>query len=63
MYLNPPEDPLGLVVSGVAVLDSGEYMGQRVQFDRDVCSAFGHSLKRADLGKLFSYGKKLIHMI
>ena len=57
VYLYPPEDSLDPVISGVAVLDSGEFMGQRVQFDRDVCTAFGHSLHRADLGHLFSYGK------
>ena len=46
----------GPATQGVAVLESGEYMGQRVEFDRSVCGAFGQQLARADLSRVFGPG-------
>ena len=60
VYLKPPSEPEGPSTSGVAVLDSGEFLGQRVEFDRDVCSGFGFSLARADLSRVFDRGKILV---
>ena len=60
VYLKPPTEPEGPSTSGVAVLDSGEFLGQRVEFDRDVCSVFGFSLTRADLSRVLGRGKILM---
>ena len=62
VYLKPPSEPEGPSTSGVAVLDSGEFLGQRVEFERDVCSGFGFSLARADLSKVFDRGEILIEL-
>ena len=59
VYLKPPSGPEGPSTSGVAVLDSGEFLGQRVEFDRDVCSVFGLALTRADLSRVFNKGNIL----
>ena len=61
VYLHPPppSDPRAPATSGVAVLHSGEFMGQRVEFDREVCSAFGYSLHKADLGQIIKFGENL----
>ena len=60
VYLKPPNEPEGPSTSGVAVLDSGEFLGQRVEFDRDVCSVFGFLLTRADLSRVLGRGKILM---
>eukprot|EP00092_Neocalanus_flemingeri_P024580 GFUD01026659.1.p1 GENE.GFUD01026659.1~~GFUD01026659.1.p1 ORF type:complete len:1744 (+),score=379.20 GFUD01026659.1:118-5349(+) len=57
VYLNHPPDPRGPVTSGVAIVDSGDFLGQRVEFDRNVCAAFGFPLHKADLSHLFSQGE------
>ena len=59
VWLEAPVDATGPVISGMAVVDSGKFMGQRVEFDRGVTSAWGRSLQRADLGQLFSYGERV----
>ena len=59
VYLKPPSGPEGPSTAGVAVLDSGEFLGQRVEFDRDVCSVFGLALTRADLSRVFNKGNIL----
>ena len=63
VYLTPPEEPKGPVISGTAVIDSGDYLGQRVQFDRTVCFAFGFSLAKADLSFVFSRGKRNLKVL
>jgi len=57
VHLNPPADLRGPVTSGVAIVDSGDFLGQRVEFDRNVCAAFGFSLHRADMSHLFGQGE------
>ena len=59
VWLEPPVETSGPVISGMAVVDSGQFMGQRVEFDRGVASAWGRSLHRADLGQLLSYGERV----
>ena len=59
VWLQPPVEATGPVISGMAVVDSGQFLGQRVEFDRGVTSAWGRSLNRADLGQLLSYGEKV----
>ena len=57
VYLKLPSEPGGPSTSGVAVLDSGDFLGQRVEFDRDVCALFGLSLARADLSRVIGRGR------
>ena len=57
VHLRSPADPRGAATAGVAVLDSGDFLGQRVEFDRSVCVAFGLPLARADLSHLFAQGE------
>ena len=59
VWLQPPVEATGPVISGMAVVDSGQFLGQRVEFDRGVTSAWGRSLNRADLGQLLSYGERV----
>ena len=56
VYLAPPPEPLSPVVQGTAVIDTGEFLGQRVEFDRSVCSAYSFSLARADLSHIMERG-------
>ena len=53
----PPPEPLNPVVAGTLVLDTGEYLGQRVEFDRSVCSAYSFSLARTDLSHIMEKGQ------
>ncbi len=34
VYLSPPEEETGPAISGTAVIYTGQYLGQRVEFDR-----------------------------
>ena len=54
MYLKPPENDI--VNAGIAVIDSGPYAGQRLEFEADQCYLFGFSLSNADLSYLFNKG-------
>ena len=56
VYLRKPESG-GAVVEGVAVIDSGEFSGQRVEFDRSQCHLFGNRLICADLSYIFGLSK------
>jgi hypothetical protein len=57
VYLSPPDDPLSPVVQGTAVITTGEFLGQRVEFDRSVCLAYGFPLAKADLSHIIASGK------
>jgi hypothetical protein len=57
VYLAPPDDPLTPVTQGTAVIHTGEFLGQRVEFDRSVCVAYGFPLAKADLSHIISSGK------
>ncbi len=59
VYLSPPDDPLAPVTAGTAVIHTGEFLGQRVEFDRSVCVAYGFPLAKANLSHIITSGKKV----
>ena len=58
-FFAPKDNSTEPVSSGVAVIDCGEYAGQRVEFEAGQCEAFGYSLENADLTQIFNYSKFL----
>ena len=56
VYLKPSEHDI--VNAGIAVIDSGPYAGQRLEFEADQCYLFGYCLQSADLSYLFNKSKK-----
>ena len=56
MYLKPSEHDI--VNAGIAVIDSGPYAGQRLEFEADQCYLFGYCLQSADLSYLFNKSEK-----
>ena len=56
-FFAPKDNSTEPVSSGVAVIDCGEYAGQRVEFEAGQCEAFGYSLENADLTQIFNYSK------
>ena len=56
IHFQRPDEPDGPVTCGTAVLDSGPFAGQRVEFDAQECFAFGYPLAKADLSQIFKYG-------
>ena len=64
VYLKPPgggteNDSSGnaAVCAGTAVIDSGPYTGQRIEFEAEQCFLFGYCLARADLSFIFQASK------
>ncbi len=57
VYFNRPASDTAsdnsAVTSGLVVIDSGPYTGQRVEFEADQCYLFGYTLRNADLGQIF----------
>jgi len=53
--LKPPDENEENVFAnaGIAVIDSGPYTGQRIEFEASQCFLFGYSLSRANLSFLF----------
>ena len=58
IHLHEPEEGATVVNSGVAVIDTGPFTGQRVEFESQQCKIFGHALGRSDLSLLFKFGKR-----
>lgn len=59
VQLHKPTDMFNPVISGIAVIDAGPFAGQRVEFDREQCHAFGHSLANADLSYIIKPNEKV----
>ncbi|XP_059098906.1 uncharacterized protein LOC131893015 [Tigriopus californicus] len=59
VQLHKPTDLFNSVIAGVAVIDAGPFAGQRVEFDREQCHAFGHSLANADLSYIIKPNEKV----
>eukprot|EP00095_Tigriopus_kingsejongensis_P007798 maker-scaffold370_size193435-snap-gene-0.43 protein:Tk07798 transcript:maker-scaffold370_size193435-snap-gene-0.43-mRNA-1 annotation:"unknown" len=57
IQLFKPAESLDSVTGGVAVIDYGPFAGQRVEFEREQCQAFGHPFGKADLSYIFSPGQ------
>ena len=57
IVLNDPDNPDGPVKSGVAVIDEGPFLGQRVEFERENCRLLGSPIADGvDLSILFAFG-------
>ena len=56
IHLARPEEDDGPTETGTAVIDTGPYAGQRVEFERMQCTAFGISMAKADLSQILSFG-------
>ena len=57
IHLARPVEDEGPAEAGTAVIDTGEYAGQRVEFERRQCTAFGLSMAKADLSQILSFGE------
>ena len=57
VHLARPSEDHGPVEAGTAVIDTGIYAGQRVEFERGQCVAFGQPLAKADLSQILSFGR------
>ena len=56
IHLARPVEDEGPTEAGTAVIDTGPYAGQRVEFERRQCTAFGLSMAKADLSHILSFG-------
>ena len=57
VHFRKPEEQGGPVVEGVAIIDSGQYAGQRVEFERSQCHLFENRLNCADLSQVFNHSE------
>ena len=67
VYLKPPgggtendsssDNQATAVCAGTAVIDSGPYTGQRIEFEAEQCFLFGYCLARADFSFIFQASK------
>ena len=57
VHFRKPEEHGGPVVEGVAIIDSGQYAGQRVEFERSQCHLFENRLNCADLSQVFNHSE------
>ena len=57
VFLKPPNENESTVCAGTAVIDSGPYTGQRIEFEAEQCFLFGYCLSRADLSFIFRASK------
>ena len=56
VHLARPVEDEGPTEAGTAVIDTGPYAGQRVEFERRQCTAFGLSMAKANLSHILSFG-------
>lgn len=63
VYLKPPNENESTVCAGTAVIDSGPYTGQRIEFEAEQCFLFGYCLSRADLSFIFQANEPVCIMV
>ena len=56
IHLARPVEDDGPTEAGTAVIDTGPFAGQRVEFEREQCTAFGLPMAKADLSQILSFG-------
>ena len=54
VHFKRPENDKDYVSAGFAIIDSGPYAGQRIEFEAHQCYLYGYKLNQADLSFIFS---------